>query len=130
LATDDVKRQKDWPSKCNVLSGILRRIAPNLRKTGVGVDFDKRDPQTRRKLINLRICGQNIVRTVHTVLAPGNEEYSNGGASVGDRADRSGSFGVGPENPEKGKESNAANHTNAEMPLRSSSAIEADAEVF
>src|SRR5262249_12858114 len=29
----------DWPKRANALSGRLRRLAPNLRKTGISIEF-------------------------------------------------------------------------------------------
>jgi hypothetical protein len=60
-------KKRDWPKKSNVLSGQLRRIAPNLRKIGIDVNFDQREPKTRRKIIRIRKVGKNIVPTVRTV---------------------------------------------------------------
>ena len=42
VADDAVTRRKDWPKRANILSGHLRRIAPNLRKMGVQIEFDRR----------------------------------------------------------------------------------------
>jgi hypothetical protein len=33
--------QKTWPQQARTLSGIVRRIAPNLRQAGIGVEFTK-----------------------------------------------------------------------------------------
>jgi len=63
-------KQRDWPKKSNVLSGQLRRIAPNLRKIGIDVNSDGWESKTRRKIIRIRKVGGNIVRTVRTVLTP------------------------------------------------------------
>jgi hypothetical protein len=38
---ESVTRQPDWPKTANTLSGLLRRLAPNLRATGVEVEFLK-----------------------------------------------------------------------------------------
>jgi hypothetical protein len=39
LARDQGTRAPDWPKKPNVLSGQLKRLAPNLRKIGIRVSF-------------------------------------------------------------------------------------------
>jgi len=39
LVDDSVPRQRSWPKGARGLSGILRRLAPNLRAVGVQVDF-------------------------------------------------------------------------------------------
>ncbi|HKC63803.1 MAG TPA: DUF3854 domain-containing protein, partial [Pyrinomonadaceae bacterium] len=36
LAGDEAQKQQGWPKRGNILSGILRRLAPNLRNAGVG----------------------------------------------------------------------------------------------
>jgi hypothetical protein len=119
LATDEAKKQKEWPSKPNVLSGILRRVAPNLRQIGIDLTFDKKDPATRRRLIGIRRVAQNTVQTVRIVPAPEIAGDSANGSSFGDRSDRSGSFGPDPQNVEKNAESNDPNDGNDEMPLHS-----------
>jgi hypothetical protein len=43
------RKAKGWPKRPNTLSGILRRIAPPLRKVGINVTFDPRDK--RKKII-------------------------------------------------------------------------------
>jgi hypothetical protein len=39
LADAKITSSKDWPKRPNILSGKLRRLAPNLRKTGLLVEF-------------------------------------------------------------------------------------------
>ena len=48
LASDGDKRGKTWPKRANGLSGILKRLAPNLREAGVGVEFGS-EGRGRRK---------------------------------------------------------------------------------
>ena len=49
LAAGDVTRGRDWPSKPHVMSGRLRRIAPDLRAAGVSIEFlDKTRPKAIR----------------------------------------------------------------------------------
>lgn len=40
-AEESIQRQKSWPKNGRSLSGKLRRLAPNLRATGIGVYFDR-----------------------------------------------------------------------------------------
>src|SRR5262249_26009838 len=55
---DKIRKHKDWPTTPRKLSGDLRRIAPNLRQTGVTVEFDQREPgDKRRRLIFLEQNG-------------------------------------------------------------------------
>ena len=61
LVTEEVRKQRDWPKRANVLSGRLRRLAPALRRTGVFVEFS-RDSRSRSLTISTR--PQNIVMSV------------------------------------------------------------------
>jgi len=47
-------RPKGWPSGPRPLAGILKRLAPNLRRAGIMIDFSQETTGRRRKLI--RIC--------------------------------------------------------------------------
>lgn len=38
---EPTSRRKEWPTSPRKLSGELRRLAPNLRKEGINVDFDR-----------------------------------------------------------------------------------------
>jgi hypothetical protein len=62
LATDEAKREKGWPGGANILSGVLRRIAPNLRRVGMEVILDNRN--ARRRKIIIRIVEPTSVTTV------------------------------------------------------------------
>jgi hypothetical protein len=61
LVSEEVRRQRDWPKRPNVLSGRLRRLAPALRRIGVLVEFS-RDAKSRTLTISTR--PQNIVTSV------------------------------------------------------------------
>jgi len=52
LADDRVQRLKSWPKAGNTLSGILRRLAPNLRADGIDVEFP-RNHKTKTLTIRL-----------------------------------------------------------------------------
>jgi hypothetical protein len=43
-----------WPRAPNALSGIIRRMAPALRKVGVGVEFSRDDAQASRVITIIR----------------------------------------------------------------------------
>jgi hypothetical protein len=47
MAADDTKRARAWPKTPKGLSGIIRRLAPNLRRTGIRVDFLPREGSRR-----------------------------------------------------------------------------------
>lgn len=53
-ATSEATRKlKGWPATPRALSGRLRRGAPNLRKVGIGVDFDRDSGRKRDRTIRL-----------------------------------------------------------------------------
>jgi hypothetical protein len=51
-AEEKTKRLDGWPKGARALSGAMKRLAPNLRTAGVGVEF-RRDGRKSRKLIEL-----------------------------------------------------------------------------
>ena len=53
LVQESTRRQRLWPKTARALSGVLRRLAPNLRAVGVLVIFLTREPGTGRRLIRL-----------------------------------------------------------------------------
>lgn len=58
VASDAERKSKSWPKAANALSGRIKRIAPNLRRIGVAVEFDQPTRGDRRKLISLGFCPQ------------------------------------------------------------------------
>jgi hypothetical protein len=50
LATDDEKKSQEWPKNGQVLSGRLRRLAPALRKTGIGYAVSRANNKRTIKL--------------------------------------------------------------------------------
>jgi hypothetical protein len=57
-ADEITRRSKSWPGSPRALSGLVRRLAPTLRETGIEVILDKaREPQTGRRLIQVRQVG-------------------------------------------------------------------------
>jgi hypothetical protein len=52
-----VATRSDWPTRPNVLSSILRRVAPNLRALGINLGFDVRQPGTGTRLIGITAVG-------------------------------------------------------------------------
>jgi hypothetical protein len=48
-----IKKHKEWPGGPRKLSGELRRLAPNLRRSGLAVSFDREAGGQRRRLIRL-----------------------------------------------------------------------------
>jgi hypothetical protein len=51
------KKRRDWPGTPQAIGKALRRIAPNLRQTGIDVQFDRSSGKGRRRLIVLeKLC--------------------------------------------------------------------------
>jgi len=50
LSTDSSRRSRRWPKAPNALSNVLRRMAGNLRHTGIEISFDRADHQGRRTI--------------------------------------------------------------------------------
>jgi hypothetical protein len=53
LAGESVNHSKGWPQSGRALSNALRRLAPNLRQAGIGVEFDREGRRGRRRLISI-----------------------------------------------------------------------------
>ena len=52
----DSAKSKSWPAKPNTLSGKLRRLAPNLRRTGIDVSIgDRTGDKSRRRIITIKM---------------------------------------------------------------------------
>ena len=49
LVNEEMRREQSWPKRANTLSGILKRIAPNLR--ALGLNFSRGEGRERRKII-------------------------------------------------------------------------------
>jgi hypothetical protein len=52
-AGDQAQRRQDWPTNSRKLSGDLRRVAPNLRRAGLDVRFDRGTGRDRKRIIRL-----------------------------------------------------------------------------
>lgn len=48
IAGEQVTRGKEWPKRGNILSGALKRLAPNLRNIGINVDWG--EGRNRRRI--------------------------------------------------------------------------------
>jgi hypothetical protein len=69
---EKTKRLDGWPKGARALSGAMKRLAPNLRTAGVGVEF-RRDGRKSRKLIELwrqQEEGGNIASAATDATAP------------------------------------------------------------
>lgn len=61
--------QRGWPKKGHTLSGMLRRLAPNLRGAGLDVKTGQREAGTGRRLLVIRQEGGASVTERHSVTA-------------------------------------------------------------
>jgi hypothetical protein len=52
-------RSREWPKKPNALANRLRRLAPNLRKAGIDVVFDREPGGKRTRVIRLACREEN-----------------------------------------------------------------------
>jgi hypothetical protein len=50
LAGEQVVKTRGWPLRANSLSGQLRRLAPNLRQLGIGIDLQRSGKSGQRRL--------------------------------------------------------------------------------
>lgn len=64
MATDKCKATRGWPKSPRGLSGILRRLAPNLRAAGVDIGFTRATDRGRQRRIEIRLKQESSVRTV------------------------------------------------------------------
>lgn len=69
-ADEHVVKSKDWPKKPHLLSGEIKRIAPNLRRTGINVEFGKESG--KRFIRIMRTATQNSVQSDPSVQTPEN----------------------------------------------------------
>ncbi len=69
-AGERVVKSKDWPKQPHLLSGEIKRIAPNLRRTGLDVEFGKKSG--KRFIQIMRTATQGSVPSVPSVQTPEN----------------------------------------------------------
>jgi hypothetical protein len=79
LAGDDCTKSKDWPKRPNVLANRLRRVAPNLRRSGIDVEFSRSQDSDRKRLITL--IHQEKVRKRSSGSSGSSGSTSDGGAT-------------------------------------------------
>jgi hypothetical protein len=53
LAGDTIAKSKEWPHKGHVLSGQLKRLAPNLRAVGIVVEWDRATDAGRARILRV-----------------------------------------------------------------------------
>jgi hypothetical protein len=90
VADDHIRRQKGWPQSSRTLSGILKRLAPNLRVVGVDVEFGSTGRgNEKRRNVTIRRVGNSCDPSVPSVPAPIKQDLFgvDGVDSGGDGAD-------------------------------------------
>ena len=96
-ADDRTRRLHGWPKGARALAGIVKRLAPNLRRTGIEVDttgYIGRGTAKRKAISLVRKEGESIDPTRPTCPSRGNIEPRgvDGGAN-GDGGDATGAQG-------------------------------------
>jgi hypothetical protein len=72
LVGEATRNDKAWPRSGRAFGNILRRLASNLRESGVVVEFkERRQPETGNRLIEIRKGGKSIVTPVASVSERG-----------------------------------------------------------
>jgi hypothetical protein len=74
-ADDKLRRLRAWPQTGRGLSGILKRLAPNLRAVGVEIELGR---TYKGRFITLRKVGESCVMNVMNVMDPGKQGDSEG----------------------------------------------------
>ena len=54
MVEEEVRRRRNWPKSAGVLSGMLRRLAPALRRAGVDIAFDRDNAPNRTRMISIK----------------------------------------------------------------------------
>lgn len=85
LAGDKVTKREDWPANPRALSGLLRRLAPDLRSVGVEVTFAPRTGQRRSIAITRAVDAGE--RPSHASPASPGTEAEHGRSDGRDRDD-------------------------------------------
>ena len=82
---ENTRKRKDWPKSPQVLGKALRQIAPNLRRSGIEVKFDRGTGKKRKRLIIIELCETLLSEPSDTNL---NNVQKNGVSDRSDRSDR------------------------------------------
>jgi hypothetical protein len=68
LVSEEIRKQREWPKRANILSGRLRRLAPALRRIEVYVEFDRKSES--RKLRISTEPGNSVIGVIHRHQPP------------------------------------------------------------
>lgn len=84
MADDKIKRLKGWPQTPRAVSGIIKRLAPNLRAVGIDVEFGSEGRgRTKRRRIAISREPEASVPRVPTVAKQGS--YGDDPGVAGDK---------------------------------------------
>lgn len=86
---EKIVKHKAWPKRPHTFSGELRRIAPNLRRMGIDIDFQRGD---HRLICITRTSGKSSVGSVGSVGKPKNKAFATDATSSGKRREASGAM--------------------------------------
>ena len=82
IASDGVKRLKAYPKNAKGVGSALRRLAPNLRETGLEVEFYRETTGAKRRLIRMSLQTVDTDDTeVEKVPKPRKESGDKGGVN-------------------------------------------------
>jgi hypothetical protein len=84
IADERTKEDRHWPKRANVLGNALRRVAPNLRRGGVEIEFDREKSRGRSRIVTLRKGAQNAVRDCPAVQNPDDDGFWSDDGSSGE----------------------------------------------
>jgi hypothetical protein len=76
-ANDEMRRLRSWPKAPNVMSGRLRRAAPNLRKVGIDVRTDRAARRVRDRRIYLSRMPVDGERKLSSASSASSEPKNN-----------------------------------------------------
>src|SRR5262249_43423922 len=107
LAPPGATTDRLWPKKGNALSGLLKRLLPNLRAVGVIVQLGARTGQSRTKIITIRDTRLDTRKASVSSVAPSATNWTPGGVNdlwtmPNDREN--------DDRPPKSRESHLENH--------------------
>lgn len=77
---EQAARARDWPKNGQVLSGKLKRLAPNLRAAGIALDIGGREGSSRRRIIHL--MQEKVRENTVTPSAPSAADASSEGKTT------------------------------------------------
>jgi hypothetical protein len=99
LVEEAVARSKEWPKKANVLSGKLKRLAPNLWAAGYAVEWERKPGGGRAKVIKLSRLPRQP-----TKAAEGSSRPYPSSRSASNPAENGGSGGDDPRDDVRGRD--------------------------